>query len=157
MTRRNTMYLFITMAAVILMALPNQTLAFFGQGKFTNVEPHQGLLSIPVSTFDDGKAHYFSVKAADGILVHFFAVKSTDGVVRTAIDACDVCYRSGKGYVQQGDFMQCTNCGMKFATSRINDVKGGCNPAPLERSIQADQLIISMDAINKNSWYCKFK
>ncbi|MBW1797764.1 MAG: DUF2318 domain-containing protein, partial [Deltaproteobacteria bacterium] len=67
------------------------------------------------------------------------------------------CYRSGKGYVQEGDFMVCTNCGRKFASTRINEVKGGCNPAPLKRKINGKDLVIEMKDINANSWYCKYK
>lgn len=130
--------------------------AFFG-GKFKKLKPEDGNLYIPVNKVDDGKAHYFQATAKDGIEVQFFVVKSTDGVIRAAVDSCDVCYRSGKGYVQDGDVMVCTNCGRRFATDRINEVKGGCNPAPLEREIKDGNLVISMAQINANSWYCTFK
>lgn len=46
---------------------------------------------------------------------------------------------------------------MKFASNRINDVKGGCNPAPLKRRIDDKNLVIEMNDINANSWYCKYK
>ena len=114
-------------------------------------------LTIPVSIFDDGKAHHFKVKSASGVMVTFFGLKSKDGVIRAAIDACDTCYRTGKGYVQEGDYMVCQNCGQKFASNKINIVKGGCNPAPLARQILGDNLVISMNDINANSWYCDFK
>lgn len=130
--------------------------ALFG-GKFTTLAPKDGIVMIPVKTVSDGKAHYFKVRAEDGIMVDFFLVKSADGVIRAAVDACDVCYRSGKGYVQEGDSMVCGNCGMRFSTDRINEVKGGCNPAPLTRAINGENLAISMKDINSNSWYCKFK
>jgi uncharacterized membrane protein len=93
----------------------------------------------------------------DGIMVTFFVLKSDDGVIRSAIDACDVCYRAGKGYEQSGDEMVCQNCGMRFPSAKINEVKGGCNPAPLTRVIEGDKLVIAMADIDQNSWYCKFK
>lgn len=130
--------------------------AFFG-GKFKTLKPSDGSVYIPIDKVNDGKAHYFKVRADDGIMVNFFVVQSGDGVIRAAVDSCDVCYRSGKGYVQEGDVMVCTNCGRKFVTDRINEVRGGCNPAPLAREIQGDNLVISMNDINTNSWYCKFK
>ncbi|NNL43675.1 MAG: DUF2318 domain-containing protein [Desulfobacterales bacterium] len=125
--------------------------------KFNKLTPANGVLSIPVSDINDGKAHYYKVKADDGIMTSFFVLKSSDGVIRAAIDACDVCYRSGKGYVQEGDFMVCTNCGRRFASTRINEIKGGCNPAPLNRKILGKNLVIAMKDINANSWYSKFK
>ncbi len=130
--------------------------ALFG-GKFKKMKPKDGSVYIPIKDVNDGKAHYFKTKADDGQMVDFFLVKSGDGVVRAAIDSCDVCYRSGKGYIQDGDVMVCTNCGRRFATDRINEVKGGCNPAPLKRTVDGDNLVISMDDINANAWYCKFK
>jgi uncharacterized membrane protein len=130
--------------------------ALFGN-KFKFLEPKNGKLLIPVTDIDDGKAHYFETKADDGIIVKFFTVKSKDGIIRAAIDACDVCYRAGKGYVQDGDVMICTNCGRRFATGRINEIKGGCNPAPLLRKLEGTNLVISMKDINLNSWYCKYK
>lgn len=143
-------------ALMIALMLTMNAHAFFG-GKFKTLKPKQGKLYIPISSVDDGQAHYFRAKADDGILVEFFVIKSQDGIIRAAIDSCDVCYRSGKGYVQQGNVMICTNCGRRFATDRINEVKGGCNPAPLNRVVQGEKLVISMEDINANSWYCKYK
>jgi uncharacterized membrane protein len=114
-------------------------------------------VSLPLKEISDGKAHYYRVKSDKGIMVTFFVVKSPDGVIRAAVDACDVCYRSGKGYVQEGGTMVCTNCGMRFATDRINEVKGGCNPAPLARTVNNDQLLIAMSEINASAWLCEFK
>jgi uncharacterized membrane protein len=90
-------------------------------------------------------------------MVAFFVLKSGDGVLRAAIDACDVCYKAGKGYYQEGDFMVCENCGQKFASSRINVVKGGCNPAPLNRVVVGNQLVIEMLDINANTGYMKYR
>lgn len=125
-----------------------------GSGVLT---PVNGEVRISLSEIDDGKAHHYQVKADDGVMVTFFVIKSKDGGVRAAVDACDVCYKEGKGYHQEGDFMVCENCGQKFASTRINEVKGGCNPAPLNRSISGNQLVISISEFNANSWYMKYR
>jgi uncharacterized membrane protein len=125
-----------------------------GAGVLTSTN---GEIRIPLASIGDGKAHHFQVKSDDGTMVSFFVIKSKDGVFRAAVDACDVCYKEGKGYHQDGDFMICENCGMKFANSRINEVKGGCNPAPLERIISGDQMVISLKDINANAWYMKYR
>lgn len=121
------------------------------------LQPVAGKVQIPLAGVSDGKAHFFKVKADDGTMVTFFVLKSSDGVVRAAIDACDVCYKAGKSYYQDGDFMVCENCGQRFASSRINEVKGGCNPAPLTRIVQGDKLIVEMKDINANKWYMKYR
>ncbi|MEM3554980.1 MAG: Fe-S-containing protein, partial [Candidatus Micrarchaeaceae archaeon] len=59
-----------------------------------------------------------------------------------AFNACDVCYPARKGYHQEGDVMVCNNCGRRFPTNQINIVRGGCNPAPLERAVDGDTLVI---------------
>ncbi len=143
-------------AGLVVLVAASSSPAFFGS-KFKTLTPRDNSLFIPVKDVSDGKAHYFRAKAKDGIMVEFFVIKSRDGIIRAAVDACDVCYRSGKGYVQENDVMICTNCGRRFATDRINEVKGGCNPAPLERKVEGDFLVISMADINANSWYCQFK
>ena len=121
------------------------------------LKPVAGQLQIPLAKVSDGRAHHYQVKADDGTMVSFFILKSNDGVVRAAIDSCDVCYKAGKGYYQEGDFMVCENCGQKFASSRINVVKGGCNPAPLNRVVKGNKLIVEMKDINANKWYMQYR
>jgi len=121
------------------------------------IEPTNGKLEIPISGINDGKAHHFQVKSDDGTMVTFFVLKSADGVLRAAIDSCDVCYRSGLGYYQEGDNMVCKNCGQKFTSNKINVIKGGCNPAPLNRAVVGDKLVINMRDINMNTWYMKYR
>ena len=141
---------------LMLVLAGSNAYALFGS-KFKTLTPSQGKVYIPIDSVNDGKAHYFKTTADDGTTVEFFLVQSQDGVIRAAIDSCDVCYRSGKGYVQEDNVMVCTNCGRRFATDRINEVKGGCNPAPLKRVVEGKNLVISMTDINSNAWYCKFK
>ena len=140
----------------LLLATPVS--AWFGMGdKFSLLEPEGGMIAISLADISDGKARYYSVKSDKGVMVEFFVLKSADGIIRAAIDACDVCYRAGKGYVQEGDAMVCENCGMRFASDCINEVKGGCNPAPLERKEADGRLMISMADINANAWLCEFR
>jgi len=121
------------------------------------ITPVNGKLEIPVASINDGKSHHYQVQAEDGTMVTFFVLKSADGVLRAAIDSCDVCYRSGLGYYQEGDNMVCKNCGQKFASNKINVIKGGCNPAPLDRTVIGDKLVINMRDINMNTWYMKYR
>jgi uncharacterized membrane protein len=110
-------------------------------------------VTVPVSTFDDGEAKHFSYQAPSGKTIKFFALKSSDGVIRAAFDACDVCYQSKKGYRQEGDFMVCNNCGQRFSSVRVNEVKGGCNPSPLERNIEGENLVIAVADILTGAKY----
>jgi uncharacterized membrane protein len=110
----------------------------------------------PAGLFDDGQARYFQYTAQDGITVKYFVLKSSDGIIRAAFDACDVCWRAGKGYHQDGDFMVCGNCGRQFASVLVNVVQGGCNPAPLKRTITAGNVVIAVDDILEGKAYFNF-
>lgn len=113
----------------------------WGGTKGKELKPQNGTITIPVKDVDDGKAHYFYTKV-NGNTIRYFLLKSDDGVIRAAFDACDVCYRSKKGYSQQGNFMVCNNCGMRFHSRKINEVQGGCNPAPLVRTLENNNVYI---------------
>lgn len=113
----------------------------------TEVQPTNGFFSFPESSFQDGKARHFQYKASPNLWIRFFVVKSVDGNIRAAFDACDVCFSAKKGYVQQGQNMVCINCGLKFRTDKVNEVKGGCNPSPLNRKIQNGQVMVSVQDV----------
>lgn len=115
-----------------------------------------GLVTYPVSLFDDGKARHFDFKHGDQT-IRYFVIKSADGVIRAAFDACDVCWPAGKGYVQEGDVMVCRNCGRKFASTLVNEVQGGCNPAPLKRRVENGMLVLHPDDIRRGAGYFDFK
>jgi uncharacterized membrane protein len=148
------------LAAVILLA--GAALWYFGARTPQNspnptatANTSGDIVSMPLSTFDDGKAHYFQHKNGD-ITIRYFVIKSADGVVRAAFDACDVCWPAGKGYAQDGDFMVCRNCGQRFHSTKVNEVKGGCNPAPLERRVENGMLLIRVIDILEGKTYFDF-
>jgi uncharacterized membrane protein len=111
------------------------------------------LVMHPTKLFEGGKVRFFEYKVPGGPTVKYFVLKSPDGVIRAAFNACDVCWPEGKGYEQRGDFMVCRNCGQKFASTRVNEVKGGCNPAPLSREILADQVVLKVQDITRGGKY----
>ena len=113
-------------------------------------------ITYPVKQFQDGKARHFKYKTDNGITIVYFIVKSSDGVIRAAFDACDVCWPSGKGYYQKGDFMVCRNCGRRFASVKVNEVRGGCNPAPLKREVVGDKLVIQIKDMLDGKQYFDF-
>jgi uncharacterized membrane protein len=112
-------------------------------------------VSLAVGQFDDGKARHYEYRDGD-LKIKYFVIKSSDGVIRAAFDACDVCWPAGKGYYQSGDVMVCRNCGRQFKSVLVNEVKGGCNPAPLNRTVQGDRLVIEVKNIIEGKQYFDF-
>ncbi|HWR10444.1 MAG TPA: DUF2318 domain-containing protein [Rectinemataceae bacterium] len=83
----------------------------------------------------------------DGKNMEIFAVKASDGTIRTALNTCQVCYSSGRGYYkQEGAVFVCQNCGNRFSLDQIEKIKGGCNPIPIpgkEKTDLGDSIGIS--------------
>jgi len=109
-------------------------------------------VKIPVAEISDGQAHFYSYDAG-GTEVKYFVMQSKDGEYRAAFDACDVCYPNKKGYTQDGDQMVCNNCGQRFDSSRINEVKGGCNPSPIDRKVKGQELVLKTDDLRAGVQY----
>lgn len=154
---RKTVGLFLALILMQSLAVFSAHAFSLGGKRFKPVTPEGATLRIPLSEISDGNAHFFKVAIPGGKFLEFFTVRSDDGVIRAAVDACDVCYRAGKGYVKEGGEMVCENCGMKFPLSRINTVKGGCNPAPLKRQLTKTHLEIPISEVKANLWYMDYR
>lgn len=111
------------------------------RAKVAGVEETADVMKIPLKSLESGKA-LFLVNEANGRQIHYFALKSSDGQYRAAFDACDVCFRANRGYRQEKDLMVCNQCGQSFPSVKVNEVKGGCNPAPLDRKAEGQYLVI---------------
>jgi len=119
--------------------------AILGLGKCEKVKAVNGVVTIPLAKIGDGKAHYYKFEA-DGKEIAFFLVKAGDGSIRSAFDACDVCFQDKKGYVQQGDAVVCKNCNKKFAINRIGPhAVGGCNPSHLPHREAGGNVVITVE------------
>jgi len=145
---------FIAAGATMVTLAPFGKSGTVGTSSVTSA-PDSDRVEYAVHLFDDGKARHYRYTVGNQTITYFI-LKSSDGVIRAAFDACDVCWPAGKGYVQVGDQMICRNCGRKFDSVRINEIKGGCNPAPLNRRIEGDTLIIQKADIVEGIRYFNF-
>ncbi len=76
---------------------------------------------------------------AGKVYMEVMAVRAPDGTVRTALNTCQVCYSSGRGfYKQSGDVVVCQNCGNRFRIDQIELIKGGCNPIPITKDLKTE-------------------
>ena len=158
--KKNLMPLFIAIIGIVLIA----GAAVFYMSQDTDNQTSTAsmpsaagstVVTFPASLFEDGKARHFEHVNGD-ITVRYFILKSSDGILRAAFDACDVCWPAGKGYYQDGDYMVCRNCGRRFASVLVNEVKGGCNPAPLNRRMENGKLVIQVKDILGGRQYFNF-
>lgn len=136
----------IIMAFCLVVASATGAHAFLGfGGKYEQVKADKGVVRVAAASVTD-TARFYKYEQ-DGKTVRFFLVKDGAGKLHAAFDACDVCFREGKGYEQDGPNMRCVNCGMKFNTARVGDVKGGCNPSPLAFTLEGASIAIAADTL----------
>ena len=108
-----------------------------------------GYLAIPIADLSQTASFY---KAdLDGTEVELVALKDSKGNLRTAFNACQVCYSSGRGYYrQEGEYLVCQNCGNSFTIDQVGIASGGCNPWPIldsDRTVTDDEIQIYYDVL----------
>lgn len=139
--------------AALILAFMTAGAWAFSLGKFEKVKVAGGLVTIATSKLSDGKAHFYKLEDG-GKEIAFFAVKAADGSYKAAFDACDSCYKSKKGYEQQGDKMNCKNCNQKFAIGKLGpNATGGCNPGYLPSQTKGGNLTIKADDLKGGARY----
>jgi uncharacterized membrane protein len=96
-------------------------------------------LGIVIKKKDITSTATFIPYAVNGLAMEIIAVRASDGSIRTALNTCQVCYRSGRGYYKQvGDVFVYQNCGNRFKVDQVELVRGGCNPVPILEGEKAD-------------------
>lgn len=113
-------------------------------------------VKIPLKALDSGKALFLETQS-EGRTLYYLALKTADGKYRSALDACDVCFRMNRGYRQEGDQLVCNNCNQKFASNKLGDAKGGCNPHPLPNRIEGAYMVIQKSDIAAGKDYFQRK
>lgn len=125
----------------------------FSLGKYEKAKVSGDVATIAVSKVSDGKAHFFKFEDG-GKEITFFVAKAADGSFKVAFDACDSCYKSKKGYEQQGDKMNCKNCNQKFAIAKLGpNATGGCNPGYLPSQVSGGNIIIKVSDLKDGARY----
>lgn len=93
----------------------------------------------------------------DSLKMEVMAVKAPDGTIRTAFNACHLCYQSSPKhpvlgfYVQKGVELICI-CERRYTMDMVGVVKEGCHPKPVLpewKTVTASTITISRDNLVK--------
>lgn len=153
MATHRTQQLVWTGIVTVALLISAVTVFAFSLGKYEKVTVSNGVATLAAAKLADGKAHFYKYEDG-GKEITFFAVKSADGSIKIAFDACDACYKSKKGYEQQGDKMNCKNCNQKFAINRLGpNATGGCNPGYLPHQLKGSTISISVNDLKGGARY----
>lgn len=125
---------------------------FLGE-KGENLALENGEIQLDNSIFNDNKARFYNVKMPFGKTTYFFVVKDKNGVYRAAANACAVCFKTYKGFHQEGNEIVCNNCGNRYPIEKIATGKGGCNPGPINPNLEIkdNQIIINQTDLEQVS------
>ena len=110
-------------------------------GKMLVAENDQ--VRIPLSELTDQSLHFYTADV-NGTVIRFLVIHKTNGDYTTALDACQICGRSG--YRQEGQNVICRNCGASIYVPSIGD-HGGCNPIPVKSSVVGGEVIVDLSAL----------
>lgn len=149
----------VLLAVVLLLGCTSTDNGAAAPGGAQETAPEQNVLetvpdSVWISLSDVSETAGFYEYDSNGVRVKYIAVKGSDGVVRTAFDACEVCYRAKKGYSQVGSDLVCNNCGLKFAIDGLGTKnKGqGCWPAYLPNEVKDGRIYIKKADLDAGSY-----
>ena len=99
---------------------------------------------------------FFSV-TVNGINMEIMALNAPDGAVRLALNRCERCYKSGKGFLQEGNELICRQCNMHINIDIAGIESGGCNPIQIteEKRIVTENIIkISHEVLSEyTQWF----
>lgn len=120
----------------------------------SNSELQQNETEIRIPISDVSTTAKFYSYDSSGVTIRYFAVEDKQGTVHVAFDACDVCYEAKKGYKQDGDVMQCLNCGQTFSITSIGteNTAGGCWPSYLAMNMDGNDVVIKIADLEAKSY-----
>lgn len=150
--RKKIFVIFAVMAVIIIIGFLTKGFGLFS----TNIAETPTEIKIPLSEISE-KAEWKEYDSG-GAKIKFFVVKANDGSIKTAFDACDVCYRNKRGYRQERNDMVCNNCGRRFAIISLgteNKNPGGCWPGYLLNKIEDNNVVIKESDLEKGKWRFK--
>jgi uncharacterized membrane protein len=120
----------------------------------SNSAPQQNATEVRIPISDISTTAKFYSYDSGGVTIRYFAVKDKQGNAHVAFDSCDVCYEAKKGYKQDGDVMQCLNCGTTFSITSIGaeNTAGGCWPSYLAMNIDGNDVVIKIVDLEAKSY-----
>ena len=139
--------------AMVIMAIGAFTTTSFGGSNDKSTTPAVTGEGVKIIKSDITSTVKFYPIEIDKVKMEVIAVKASDGTIRTALNTCQICYQSGRGYYkQEGNEVICQNCKNRFKLDQIEKVRGGCNPVPIlkaEKTEDEKTIFISKEVLAK--------
>lgn len=112
-------------------------------GGFERIAPRQGAVSIDISGLKPQQVRFYRFLNTSNQEVKFFVGRDAEGTVQVAFDASDVCFKTKRGFRQEGEWLVCNKCDKSFRLAEINAGGGGCKPVTLRHRVEGNRLLIA--------------
>ena len=105
-----------------------------------------GNFFIPASGLSQDQVQF--VRLSDDSKIELIARIGDDGTPKVALGTCQSCNGApGAFYSQEGDIIQCNNCGLTFELGVIDAPGDGCHPISIDESlVSTDENGITLQA-----------
>ncbi len=115
---------------------------------YTRVSPdNNGQVVLDVSDLSAGAVRFYRFLNTGNQEVKFFVGRDVGGHIQAAFDANAICYKTGRGYRHEGEWVACNKCDKAFRVAEINDGGGGCKPVPLAHTANGNQVVFAENDI----------
>ncbi len=116
----------------------------FTRSGYTRVAPAQdGSVRIRVADLGPSQVRFFRFLNPSNQEVKFFVGRDPAGEIQVAFDANEICFKTGRGYRHEGDWVVCNKCDKAFRLDEVNAGGGGCKPVPLAHRLAGDELVLT--------------
>ena len=121
----------VIVAAVVIFAVPRGDTTETDGGYAARNE--SGDVVISASELSENQISFY--KLAEGSKIELIAIRGADGAAYAALGTCQSCNGSPNAYyTQNGEVLQCNNCGLTFPLSIIGTSGAGCHPILMDDS-----------------------
>ena len=117
----------VALAALALAAAP---FAVARGPQFTTVVANP-LITIGTTDLRPGEVKFFAYRDDAGKRLRFLLARDASGKIVGAADACQNCYRYGKGYSSSRGELICRYCGNRYRLSALEKGVASCVPVKL--------------------------
>lgn len=108
----------------------------------------EGHIDVPLEQIQDGHLHRYVYRASTGEQVRYIVILKGGSSYGVGLDACEIC--GATGYYERDNQVICKLCDVQMNKATIG-TKGGCNPIPIEYSIEEGNLRVPQAELERNA------
>jgi uncharacterized membrane protein len=104
-------------------------------------------VSIDVRALKEGLPEFYAA-SPNSKDVWFFLIK-VNGEVQSYFDACLSCYERKLGFREEGGYIVCKSCNVRYPVEELRTGIGGCYPIHLKGQLQGNEYVITRENLAK--------